>query len=291
MRQNRPDCAAVTQALFTQYGEVLFNNATQVSERDIAIATFAGAGKAIIAIILRELGLDYIDALTETLRPDGRHPLVAADADYRDRLGNIGTIAVADPARPRVMKTNLPIGYFRDRPLHGLWILIRDPRDSLYSTYRLAADVLPHLLREDMDSFANWLTSDYFAGLTPIDTWTGVYAGWPEATGDFPRLAVTRFEDLKREPHSAISAAFAAFGLEVAPSDLDRAIEMSSFDRMRAHEDAVMQSSGRIGDPGRIMRRGKIDEWREWMTPNLERLFADEALVATAARYGYDVAS
>ena len=277
-------------ALTGHYGEPQRTNMTRLSPGDVVIPTFAGAGKSILAVVLRELGLDYVDALKDRLRCDGSHEAEPGSADYRNRLGTAAPSAVT-AAGPRFLKVNLPIDTFVRRPLHGLWILVRDPRDSLYSTYRLAADVLSDNFGTDLDSFAEWLTSGYFAGLTPIEAWAAVYSGWPECTTDHSRVAVTRFEDLKRTPRDALSTALAAFGVEVSPTRLDEALDLSSFDRMRSREEAVLRSSGRLGSPGRMVRRGRIDEWKEWMTPELRRLFADDALVGVASRYGYDITS
>jgi hypothetical protein len=37
------------------------------------------------------------------------------------------------------------------------------------------------------------------------------------------------------------------------------------------------------------MRRGQVDEWKEWLTPELARCFAGEC-ADVAARFGYDLA-
>ncbi|MEV4083861.1 hypothetical protein AB0J43_26730 [Nonomuraea fuscirosea] len=39
----------------------------------------------------------------------------------------------------------------------------------------------------------------------------------------------------------------------------------------------------------RIMRRGKVGEWKEWMTPQLERYFTTPELCKVASFLGYSL--
>ncbi|WP_425585968.1 hypothetical protein [Streptomyces thioluteus] len=80
-----------------------------------------------------------------------------------------------------------------------------------------------------------------------------------------------------------------ALGAERTPDEIRRAVRNSSYEAMRAHETRAMADDGDRGAGGpRIMRRGQVGEWREWIgDAALAARFRDPALVATAARFGY----
>jgi hypothetical protein len=65
-------------------------------------------------------------------------------------------------------------------------------------------------------------------------------------------------------------------------------VQRSSFEQMRAHEDKVAATLSERDAPDlRMMRRGKVDEWQEWFTPEMARYFADAELIAVAGELGY----
>lgn len=67
-------------------------------------------------------------------------------------------------------------------------------------------------------------------------------------------------------------------------------MEASSFARMRAHEEKVAGDGAAPAAP-RVIREGKTNGWKGWMTPELAGYFTGPQLHKVAAEYGYDLRS
>jgi hypothetical protein len=78
-------------------------------------------------------------------------------------------------------------------------------------------------------------------------------------------------------------------GVQVDESDVAAAVDASSFAKMRAHEDRVAGDGDQGTGAPRVMREGKTDGWKGWMTPELATFFTGAELRAVAAQYGYDL--
>ncbi|GHF60086.1 hypothetical protein FHX82_000544 [Amycolatopsis bartoniae] len=279
------------QHLVRLFGTVLEENLPRIGHQDVVVVGYPGSGKTILANVLRLLRLNYAYAVTERLSTDGSNEPVSRYADYLQRLD---TDPASDglhrpPPRliwPRFVKTPLPPQYFNSRSLYGAWALVRDPRDNVYSYYQ---HLYPQLPASERQTFADWLASSDFLAGRPVDVWHYTYRGWLEQAAEFGRTAVTRFEDLKRDPVGTMDQALRAFDIDVDESALTEAAELSSFEHMRKHEEEVLREEGRAAENGRMVRRGKVGEWREWMTPELWAHFADPDLIATAKAFGYDL--
>lgn len=286
------------RTMLNRFGSVHAENIPRLGPREVAVLGYPGSGKTIIANMLHILGLNYVYAVTERLNLDGTSDPVARNADYLRRLdAEPGTdpFRRRRPARlwPRFVKTPLPLQYFLSRPLYGVWSLVRDPRDSVYSYYRHLFDFKDDPGRQRAFprwlTFPEWLASSSLLGRRPVDIWQYTYSGWLEHSSGFDRAAVTRFEDLKRDPVGTMAEALRVFGVEVAERDLVRAAELSSFERMRRHEEDLLVDEGRAHERGRLVRRGLVGEWREWMTPQLWAFFSDAGLISTARGFGYEL--
>jgi hypothetical protein len=189
------------------------------------------------------------------------------------------------------VKTHYPREAFSSRPLRGVWIVIRDPRDALFSIHRYRTDFGDESWDRITVPFGEWLTHHDTTGHYPLDDWTDFYLGWLDQSQPPELLTVTKFEELKTNPGEALRDALRSFDIPVTETELQQAIDRSSFDAMRAHEDAILarQPDGR--PQARLMRRGVVGEWREWMTPELQSSFGSEALIAAAARFGYHISA
>jgi hypothetical protein len=269
-------------------------NISVLGDRDVPVASFGGAGQSLLGNVLLELGLNYADAYTERLLPDGTSQPAEEHNEWRQRLAASHTKdseqAPCSGRRrwPRFVKTHLPPEYFTNRPLLGAWVLIRDPRDALYSRYRFRVEYAQDPADIAAGSFENWLRLPGPAGLNPIDDWNHFYDSWLVNPSGKPSHAVSRFEDLKAEPSQTLRPALQEFGITPNPRDILAAFERSSFSAMRTHEERNSGSETSLGPKQRIMRKGKPGEWREWITPELMELFAPTQTVA--GRYGYRIA-
>jgi hypothetical protein len=63
----------------------------------------------------------------------------------------------------------------------------------------------------------------------------------------------------------------------------------SSFAKMRAHEDQVAGDGDQTTGAPRVIREGKTDGWKGWMTPELATFFTGEEFRTVAKGYGYDL--
>ncbi|MFH8293303.1 sulfotransferase domain-containing protein [Streptomyces sp. NPDC018059] len=268
-------------------------NISVLGDRDVPIASFGGAGQSLLGNVLLELGLNYADAYTERLLPDGTSRPAEEHTQWRQRLAASHTkdsVHALPPSRcrwPRFVKTHLTPNYFTSRPLLGAWVLIRDPRDALYSRYRFRVEYAQDPADIAAGSFENWLRLPGPAGLNPIEDWNHFYDSWLVASFGKQPHAVSRFEDLKTEPSETLRRALQKFGITPEPIDVLAASERSSFSAMRAHEEHNSGPETSHRPTQRIMRKGKPGEWREWITPELMDLFAPTRTVA--GRYGYRI--
>jgi len=263
-------------------------NLTVLGSQDVIIASHGGAGQSLIGNILYELGLNYVDAYTEVLHADGR--AVAADphSAYRTHFASLhskDTGGEARPARlwPRLVKTHHVPVVFSKSTFGGVWLLVRDPRDAIYASYQWRSRFGEEPWDQVPDTFETWLAGRGDFSQSPADDWAAFYTAW---AGAFPQADVLRFEDLKQRPVEVVTAIVRRLGVDVGEADVARAVDASSFTRMREHEDRA--AAERPGG-GRMVREGRTDGWKGWMTPGLAGYFTSVELRTTAREYGYDL--
>lgn len=259
-------------------------NLDKIGERDVLVASCGGAGQSLLGNILYELGLNYADAYTEVLHGTGEAVGARRGEAYRRHLASLHDKDNGGGARPvrlwpRFVKTHHPPVIFGDAGVLGVWLLVRDPRDALYSLYEWRHSFAEMEWDRVPDTFEAWLRGpgDFTGG--PVEDWSAFHRAWQE----HPRTTVIRFEDLKTDPEATLCRMLRPLDLDVSDAELRAAVEASTFERMRAHEDAVADTSARM------IRSGRVNGWRSWMTPELAELFSGEELRTVAGRYGYDL--
>jgi Sulfotransferase domain len=266
--------------------------------RDVPIASYPGSGSSLISNILVELGFTHIDPYAEEIAPDGATSVVDEWAAYHSRLRAVATPAPVRNHSARFFKNHLYPREYEGVTVAGAVLLVRDPRDAVHSSYQWFRGFSAAWLPEEpkgQGTFAEFLDGLGINSEPPISHWVEFNQSWLEALPGFARSAVVRFEDLKSDPVDTATGMLDAFGLAVDRDDLERAVESSSFSVMRAHEDeaaapvdSLLTGASAAAAPPRINRRGKVDEWREWIDdPNLAKRFSEPSLVDTAARFGY----
>ncbi|MEW2354023.1 sulfotransferase domain-containing protein [Spirillospora sp. NPDC029432] len=278
-------------------------NARRLGPDDIVMATQPGSGATLLGNIMLELDIDVMDPFGVVIETDGS---VRANEDVLTKRERISAVAAKERSlrsgsaagNPdvRFFKNFLPPESYAPGATRGAVVLVRDPRDAMYSKYRFLRDFgnwIPG--RDDIEeqgSFAEFLDGRG-AGPEPppIENWTAFYGAWAEAADRFERFTVLRFEDLKADTFGAVCELLDLFQVKVPPDEIAAAVERSSFDAMRKHEDAHSAATGDAVD-ARIMRRGKVREWEEWFgDPELAERFRNAELIATAARLGYSLFS
>lgn len=286
-----------THACDPRVSSLYARNITMTGCGDIVLAGYGGAGQSIIANILLELGLNYVDPYTEVVHEDGTSTPSDEHAGFRRRMAAVSQrdgqpgSSGDTPRWPRFFKSHLPPEVFAGRRLGGVWLVVRDPRDALHSWYRWRAAFGEEPWDRVHTDFASWITALDYVGRQPAQDWAYFYSTWLNWTAEHRVWACTRFEDLKADPAPVVHSALQALGITVDDARLASAIEASSFEAMRAHEDRAV-ADGQVfptAAPPRMMRRGKVNEWQEWMTPELGRPFSHPDVIEIAARLGYSL--
>ena len=170
----------------------------------------------------------------------------------------------------------------------------RHPLDSLFGHWHNSI-AFPEEPAEDIDI-------DAFV-LRELPDWIGLYrANKPHAK------ALLRYEAMVADAQRAFGTAFRALGVPFASEHLKRAVAMTSFNKVRAMEDAYGEHHGhaadpirrkRVGDrawrqaPGvRFTRPGQIGQWHDALKPEtIERAMTvlREAGIAQYATPAHEV--
>jgi sulfotransferase family protein len=273
-------------------------NVRLAGERDVMIAGYPGSGSALLGNILTELGFAHVDPYSEVVGADGTSRVIPDLVAYRSRLA---ATAAADEAGHvegrglRFFKNHLAPRHFDGVSFGGAVLLVRDPRDAVHSSYRWFRGFSPFWQPEGGKGQGTFL--DFLDGLgvndePPIQSWVDFYRAWHAALPGLHRSALVRFEDLKADPAAVTARLLRAFDVTMPRAAIEHAVERSSYENMRAHEKQIVArqtgNAGTAPDQPLIMRRGKVNEWREWFDdPALAARFREPALVEVAALFGY----
>jgi hypothetical protein len=258
-----------------------------LDDNDVLIAAYPGSGQALVGNILLEVGMEYFDPYTERRTPAGTITPVAERLLYRQRLKasvlrdqNLERYVHASGIR--FIKTHLYPDDFSLCKLRGIILLVRDPRDAVHSYYNWRVGFSEE---GEKGSFSQFLSRGGVNGLPPCSDWARFNIKWLEFMLGQPTSLLLRFEDLKRDGFGEMRRLLALFRQTVGDSTLASAIESSSFGAMRAHED---RAAGHA-NPHRIMRRGLVNEWKEWFGPEYWEFFKKVDVVEAARALGYDI--
>ncbi|GGN19929.1 hypothetical protein FHR83_001937 [Actinoplanes campanulatus] len=266
-------------------------NVTRLGAGDIVIASHGGSGQSLIGNILAELGLNYVDAYTEVLHADGRAVVADQHLSYRRHLASQHDKDHAADERttrlwPRFVKTHHPPSVFAGATIGGVWILVRDPRDAIYASYQWRAGFAEEEWDKVPGTFEQWLRGPGDFSPSPADDWHAFYTAWAGHARAYDRTEVLRFEDLKTRPAEIVTGVLRRAGVDIDAGAVAEAVEASSFARMRAHEDQV-SAGGTAQAAPRVIREGRTNGWKGWMTPELADFFTGTELRAVAKEYGY----
>lgn len=93
-------------------------------------------------------------------------------------------------------------------------------------------------------------------------SWSDHVQSWLEA--DIPKL-LCRYEDMCLEPKRVFSEVVQFLGIETTGADIDKAIEQTSFERLRQQE-AEKGFSERIYPESKFFRKGQVGDWQNVLT-------------------------
>ena len=126
-------------------------------------------------------------------------------------------------------------------------LVVRDPRDSIYSFYRRSTSL--HDL--SYEEFLNW--PNYITLCKESESWAFYFFLWLSCTENH----VVKFEDLKSTPVQTISSALAYMGIERSQDEIVRAVEACSFEKASSDE---RQRRGGRGENG-VFHSSLVKGW------------------------------
>ena len=251
-------------------------NVQRLQSGDVIAPGYPGAGSTLLGKLLLELGVNYVDLYTDIIDDRRRVSVAPERAEYRMRFPP----RAKRPTPGRLFaKSHLGPNEFPCEVSEAL-LLVRDPRDTVYSYHRWR---LAFSEEGENRPFADFLENGIGGEATAAQEWAEFYESWLSARDYGWKVHVVRFEDLKSNGFETLAAAAAEFGIQSNAETLNMAIEGSTFEVMRNHEDHA------VSDDRRIMRRGLPGEWREWFTSQLAAPFSDPDVVNVAQQLGYEL--
>lgn len=165
--------------------------------------------------------------------------------------------------------------------------IIRDPRDvavSLSHHNNISLDVAIERLNSPHYTLCD--SGDRWTDQIPqrLTDWSGHVVSWTEQR-DLP-MHVLRYEDLQADAVGVFGAAVAFLGDDVPRAAVERAVRASDFAELRRQEQRAGFNERRWKSNSPFFRVGRVDAWREVLTPAQE-----QAIVAVhrpvMARFGY----
>lgn len=184
----------------------------------------------------------------------------------RQRTGRDWRQVLADfeerPA-PRIFKTHCTWEQTPGREIARIVLTVRDPRDCCISFYHHLLDMTDAALQRhglerpsSLDAYVDdWLASG--AWFRNVSGW------WPQRHRD--NLLMLRYTDLKADLRAAMGRLLAFLGWSVTPQALERALQLSSFQWMKANSErfAGRDDDGRpLFRPGGFIRKGEAGDYK-----------------------------
>ena len=165
-------------------------------------------------------------------------------------------------------------------------LFVRDPRDSICSTYHrhyeAAMPLNEYLSRPDI-----W--PDHFPGmfgLPPADTWGYFHLFWMFMKAFIP-LKIIQFEKMREAPFETIKEVLTFLSISRPDEAVLQALENSTFEKAKAHSRRIAQDAGY---DRHVVRKGKVGEWRTLYTARELEAFNGPARYAMTLM-GYDEAA
>jgi aryl sulfotransferase len=114
-------------------------------------------------------------------------------------------------------------------------------------------------------------------------TWSDHVKSWVDESG--LRLLVIRYEDMKDQPEKTFLKAVNFIGLQHAPNEINMAMELCDFSRLKQQEEEKGFSEKKARN-GSFFRKGTVGDWRNVLTKD-QVLMILETHGPIMARFGY----
>jgi hypothetical protein len=185
------------------------------------------------------------------------------------------------PNGGRLIKTHEPYRKDYRRAIY----LVRDFRDVVLSQYAREREL--GLYQTDFNEYV----AAYLDGrLSGFGAWQEHLPTWLDSPlAHSGNLLVIKFEEMRKNPETAISRIVDFLGLPVDAKGIREAIANNSVERMRAKENAAQTLQKSTGEEGRFVRKGAVAGWREKFTEEQLQL-VDQRAGEVLLRMGYPLA-
>jgi hypothetical protein len=151
----------------------------------------------------------------------------------------------------------------------GAVYLLRDPRDVAMS---FAA-----FLEQDVIHTIFSMNNPGFGYAEPVGSWSNNVESWV----DRPDTLVVRYEDLLVDPLACFSRIVEHVGLTADSSDVSRAVNAVSFERLKKRDQAVPLHKDQV-----TVRSAKVGGWKGRLSPGYIEMI-ERAHAPTMRRFGY----
>jgi len=172
---------------------------------------------------------------------------------------------------PRIFKMHVTAELVPRPPGHKSKVIVvtRDPREIPYSFYKhkegsnIALFGLPNGVHTFEDFFDGYIEKEFF--FVPF-----VQSFWPHRTDD--NLLWLRYEDMKQDIRGCADRILSFLGWHATEDEIQKAIELSEFQRMREIERSVLFPHGNIifRSDSSFIREGSIGRNRSKLTKDME---------------------
>lgn len=159
-------------------------------------------------------------------------------------------------ARPRIIKTH---EYFDHRYPKTAYI-VRDPRDVALSYYEFHRKYMHIDDSVGLEAFVDGFVSGRLMS-TGWGTWGENVASWVYARGHSPSFLLLLYEEMRRNTLAELARLATFMGIEADPARLQKAIDLSSAERMRKLE--KLQDDEWLKTLGYVVRRAQTKKKRK----------------------------
>ena len=164
----------------------------------------------------------------------------------------------------------------------GAIYIVRNPLDVAISYAHHMGSSIDESI-EVMADKGRWTETHEKGAYQIIGSWTENVESWTRKPN--PSLLVMRYEDMLNKSMETFGRLCAWLNLDVAPERLAKAIELSSFDRLKSQEEeAGFKEKPQAAE--KFFREGKAGQWKATLNiAQIRRLIRDHK--AQMAKYGY----
>jgi hypothetical protein len=171
---------------------------------------------------------------------------------------------------------------------HAAVLIVRDPRDvvaSFANHNNSTLEAAAALMGDPDGALAMKEDRQPLQIRQKLLGWSGFHRSWLDQR-DVP-VHLVRYEDLQADTSGTLGALLTALGIAVDPARLERAVELSAFDRLQAQEAEGGFREGPVRTAtGRFFRSGRSGGWREELSEDL-RAIIERDHGAMMRQFGY----